>query len=217
MARVKNPILGSYSGRMGNIVYRVINGNTYVSVRPLKYKPSKSPAAKRVKNNFSAVVNLARSVNAVPALKNVWKTSEVEGYSPYHKLIRNNIALISEGNLTTENIITPEGLDLELSSLSVLKNNLNAGFTFQENANVKFPLELHGFFYFKDYNKRILSFIEKINEPEPNGVYNLSIPLNPYITKGLKEDPHPLVYLAVAGSVPPKKKIYWSGTAARQL
>ena len=156
MARVKNPILGSYSGRMGNIVYRVINGNTYVSVRPLKYKPSKSVAAKRVKNNFSAVVNLARSVNAVPALKNVWKTSETEGYSPYHKLIRNNIALISEGNLTTGNIITPEGLDLELSSLSIQKNNLNAGFTFQENANVKFPLELHCFFYFKDYNKRIL-------------------------------------------------------------
>ncbi len=217
MARVKNPILGSYSGRMGNIVYRVINGNTYVSVRPLKYKPSKSPAAKRVKNNFSAVVNLAQSVNSVPALKNIWKTSEAEGYSPYHKLIRNNIALISEGNLTTGNIITPEGLDLELSSLSLQRNTLNAGFTFRENANIKFPLELHFVFYFKDYDKRILSFVEKINEPEPDGVYNINIPLNPYVTKGLKEDPHPLVYLAATGSVPSRKKIYWSGTAAIQM
>lgn len=217
MAIVKNPAIGNYSGRIGNHVYRVIKGKTYVSIRPIKYNASKSAAAKGARKNFSSTVKLAGSVNVVPILKKIWHASEIEGYSPYHKIIKSNSSLVKNGNLTTKNIISPDGIFLELSSLSVQNKILDAEFSLIEKNSITFPAEVVFLFYFQEYNKAFFSFVEKINDAQPDGKYFMSISLNPRIMTGLKEDPHPLIFMTLIGSTPSRKKIYWTTTVARQL
>jgi hypothetical protein len=37
MARLKSQTLGVINGKVGNIVYRQVNGKTFASIRPTKY------------------------------------------------------------------------------------------------------------------------------------------------------------------------------------
>jgi hypothetical protein len=217
MAIVKNPSLGGYSGRVGNHVFRIVKGKTRVSLRPVEFHASYSAKAKRARNDFAASVKLAKAVNLVPALKNIWNSSEIKGFSAYHKIIKTNSALVKDGNLTTKNIITPEGLFLEITSLSIQSNTLKTELKFPESTGIKFPAEVFFLFGFQELENTFLSISEIINEPAPGGEYTLSTSLNSRVKTLLKEDSHPFIFIAFAGSLPSRKKVYWSSSAAVKI
>lgn len=217
MAVVKGSSLGGYSGRIGNLVYRIVKGKTRVSIRPPKYNASYSAKAKRARRDFSASVKIAKAVILIPAIKMIWNNPEIEGFSAYHKIIKTNSALVKDGNLTTKNIITPEGLYLEISSLTIQDDTLNVEFKFPESTGIKFPAEVFFLFGFQELKNKFLSISQTINEPASRGKYNLSISLNPPVKTSLTEDAHPFIFIALVGSLPSRKKVYWSSSAAVKI
>ena len=121
MAEIKKSVLGDITGKIDNLVFRRMNGKKFVSVRPDKYKPTKSIKLKKARSKFGTVVKFAVTTNSVPELKEAWKLSREKGSNSYHKIIKANSRLFNTETLTPYNKITPDGLELKLESASLKK------------------------------------------------------------------------------------------------
>ncbi len=136
MVRIKNRVLGDPVGKIGNIVYRTLNGKTFASIRPDKYNASQSKAAKSNRRRFAVAVQFAKYINSIPELSKIWKQSAVKGASSFNKIVKYNIGQIDNGFLTTRNIITPDlktkngildikSISFDQSSISITASFLN--------------------------------------------------------------------------------------------
>lgn len=217
MAEITNSVLGQVTGQISTLVFRKMNGKNFVSVRPKKYKPGKSPAAIRTKSNFAAVIKLAKNINSVPGLKEIWTNAKVRGTNSFQKIVGNNLKLVNQGKLTTSNKITPDGLFLKLNSASINDNILSLSLYFQGSVNVKMPVNLFVALCFKSDKKSIFCLIVNPDTPSPDGIYNPNIALNKEILRAMQTDPEPIIYMAFSGAVPYKKKIFWSNTVSKQF
>lgn len=215
MAQIDKSILGFVSGKLGEVVFRKMNGKKFVSMGAKKYKISQSAKAKKGRANFAASVKFAVTINSLPELKNIWSFANLEGTNSYHRIIKYNSKLVNSGNLTLANKITPDGLELVLSSLSLTdKSKIELHFSFPSN-KLKFPCSLFIVFFFN--NDLILVQKAAIENAAVDDLYSIMVPLKNQIIKALKEFPNPLVYTAAAGVQVSKKKIYWTSTAAGEL
>jgi len=106
MAILKTNPLGQLSGRVGNIVFRVVNGKTIVSQRPFYSEHPLSSKEKIRRSKFTTAVRFAKEVNQLPLLHDIWKLSY---RTPWHNILKLNAAKVSEFIPTTENIIVPPG------------------------------------------------------------------------------------------------------------
>jgi len=217
MAELKSSVIGELSGRIENAVYRIRNGKVIAYARPVNQKVSKSRKAVTARNNFAAVVTLAKTVNSVSKLKEIWRTAKVEGTSPYHRMIRNNAKRVREGLLTISNKITPEGLPLQLITAEIENKILYLSFACPVSQDMSFPATLFVHLYFGKASGTIVQLFKEISEPGPEDVFNLEFTLEGSIKKLLSKDPSPVVYIALSGNVVSKKKIYWTSTVSAQL
>lgn len=72
MVRIKNRILGNPEGKVGNVFYSTMNGNTFASSSPAKYNASQSSKAKKNRNRFGIAIEFAKYLNTIPLLKVIW-------------------------------------------------------------------------------------------------------------------------------------------------
>jgi hypothetical protein len=216
MAQLKSSVIGNLSGKLNNEVFRIMNGKNFVSVRPEHYKV-KSVKLKKAQGNLSITVKLAKSITAVPALKGPWSSANLKGSNAYHKILTSNLVLVKEGSLTTENIISPPGLPLQISSLTLEDGLLVSTLVFPGSIEFSFPAEVYFLLYFGNYKKSIIVIPGNIQNPEPEGIYQVSIPLNLTQQKMLENDSHPIVYAAFAGKHSTGKHVYWSNTACFKI
>jgi hypothetical protein len=169
------------------------------------------------RKNFAVTVKLAQSANSVSVLKDIWNTSKAEGSNAYQKLIKNNAKLSKQGSLTTSNIITPEGLTLKLESASFENKNLHLSFACPSNRYLKYPALLFVYMYFENENKSIIPVFAALEETSPDGSYDIELTLDSHIRKIFSRDPDPIIYIALAGGTPYKKRVYWTSTASLQI
>jgi len=98
-------------GKVGNNIYRVINGRMYVSALPKKYKISRTKAALAAREKFTFFIKLAKAIAANYILKMDWE-KEKNGLNVYQKIMKKYysivqnydvslIALVRSGNLFT--------------------------------------------------------------------------------------------------------------------
>ncbi|HSD64923.1 MAG TPA: hypothetical protein VLB50_14065 [Ignavibacteriaceae bacterium] len=218
MAILNNSIvLQNATGTIGNFYVRKFRGKKILVTRNPVHRKSKSAAAVKGRNNFSAVISLAVEANKVTEIKDIWKTANVEGSSPFQRMIKNNLKRVNNGVLTPSNIITPDGLPLTINSISVENNILKLGFNLPSIVNIHFPANLFILFFFNKYDRPVFSMNSKIDEPSADGTYNKNITISEPIKKAFKVDSNPIIYVAAAGSTLLKKKEYWTKTAAMQL
>ena len=94
MVRIKDhSILAKPSGKVKNIVYRVMNGKTFASHRPLKYNASKSQVAVSQRSKFAVAIKFAKYVNSIPVLSNIWKEAEIKGTTSFNRIVKFNIRM----------------------------------------------------------------------------------------------------------------------------
>ncbi len=217
MAELKSPVIGEPSGRIENVIYRRRYGKTIAYSRPKNQKFSKSRKAVGARNDFAAAVTLAKSVNDVPKLKEVWRSAKVPGTSAYHRLIKNNAKSVSNGFLTTSNKITPEGLPLRLISAEIENKILYLSLECPESPDLTFPAMIYVHLYFGKASGTMIPLFKEIPEPKPDGIYNLELSLEGSTKKLLSKDPAPVVYAALAGGTAYKKKVYWTSTVSSHL
>jgi hypothetical protein len=217
MGRVRKSVVGELEGRVDYLVFWKRNGERFVSVRPRHYNASKSEAAKTGRTNFAASVALAKAVNAVPVLKEIWTDAKVSGTDSYHRIIKFNSKLVQKGALTVTNKITPAGLPLYILSAEINYSSLQLTFSFAPNNNIKFPVTAYIFFYFKENRNTLFNISEEIKIKSQDDFYTFIINLDSIIKKELKENSNPVIYIALTGSVSYERKIYWSSTASYQF
>ncbi len=217
MALVKNAILGEVSGKMGDKVFRQMNGKTFVSERPLHYKPAKTPDARKIRSSFGITVHLAKKIILDPALKETWRAAKIEGSTPYHRIIKQNSLLTNSGSLTNRNKITPDGLFLNIDSASLENQVLHLTLNCPDEGSLIFPAKLSILYYFRKAGTPLV--LTQVNIPEsiPGGIYELDLRPAKSITKFLNDDPDALLFMALVSETILKKKIYWTSTAASRL
>ncbi|HEY6906271.1 MAG TPA: hypothetical protein VI230_02335, partial [Ignavibacteriaceae bacterium] len=167
--------------------------------------------------NFASAVRLAKSIISEPVLKEIWSIAAVDGTTPYHRAIKFNMRLAGGSSLTIRNKITPGGLPLKLSSASISGGILYLSFNCQANPNLKFPAELFMYFSFEKGDKLIIPLSSVIEIPSQNLKYNLEVSLGGRMKKLLIKDPHPILFIALAGGTVYKKSVYWTDTEAAVL
>lgn len=152
MGRIKRKKNKSYfSGKAGNVEFFTIGDEQYFRSHAKRHKKSKSKAAVGGRNNFRSVVKLAQYINHDPVLKEIWNRSSMEGRNAYQKVIKHNMPLAKDGNLTIKNILLPKGRDLFIEEFPIEGGMLN--FTFDLYGSIKPPLEVHFYYYFYNYIK----------------------------------------------------------------
>jgi len=110
MAIVKRQILGSLRGVIGDVVYKHNKGTNYTSIRPKKYKKTKSPQLIKNRSKFSKRVAFCRFILTSPLLKIVWKTAKVPGKYAYHKIFKYNYRSITNERIHYDVNILPENV-----------------------------------------------------------------------------------------------------------
>jgi hypothetical protein len=137
------------SGAAGNAEFYSMGGETFFKVRSRRHRKSKSKAAVSGRNNFKSVVTLAREINKLPVFNEIWKHSSLRGRNTYQKLIKYNMPLAYDGNLTIKNYFTPKGPDLFIPEFTLENGELD--FTFDMYGLIKPPLVLHMIYYLYNY------------------------------------------------------------------
>jgi hypothetical protein len=128
MAIVKRQILGSLSGVIGDVVYKQNRGTNYTSIRPKKYKKTKSPDLIKSRNRFSKRVAFCRFILASPLLKLVWKTAKVPGKYAYHRVFKYNYRDISNEKISNDVHILPENFSVNFGNFRLDENSFSYEF-----------------------------------------------------------------------------------------
>lgn len=111
MARIKfdkpNFILQNASGKIGKLVLRQCNGQTYLCSRPASFNPSQKPECVAARNRFAVTSKFASFLHKIPLLNEVWKASGDESLNVRAKLIKDNVKTSEEHWPSLQNTITP--------------------------------------------------------------------------------------------------------------
>jgi hypothetical protein len=134
MGRLYKPVLGRASGKVGDIVFRCVDGKVFITSHKGTNKISSSPACVNNRSRFSTVVNFAKAVNNLPDLKCIWSKSPVKGINSYSKIISKNIKAISENLITKSNMITPSGFSLYIDDVLLSTSEVSLSFLIGEKS-----------------------------------------------------------------------------------
>ena len=96
MAKVSKTILGEIKGTLGDFVFRTMKGKTFVSLRPQKYKKTKSKALENIRTGFSMLSSFCSCVNSISELTKVWALKQVSGNRTYNKIYSHNNPFIKD-------------------------------------------------------------------------------------------------------------------------
>jgi hypothetical protein len=136
MAELVNKIIGSARGKVGDVVFkRHKNGKVFFSTHKGYNEISKSKKCVENRTRFNRAVNFAKAVNSLPELREVWKSSNIEGRSAYTKIMSNNIKLFHDTNPARTNKITPHGFGFHADNLILTNNSVSIDIKLIENFN----------------------------------------------------------------------------------
>jgi hypothetical protein len=226
MAEVKREVLGCVRGRVGNRVYREMNGKTFVSERPRKYKPTKSKALKSVRHKFGLTVDFAKFINSIPVLKEVWTRASVPGTNSYQKLIKHNTKLSGENSLTVNNIITPPGIQFMLKDINFSKRKISFSIDLADNKGkwfFSYPFQVYFLIYlYEPVNKKaeqfkFISSNSKVDSATTGGLYSVQLDLKANERSLFNKYKKQIVYLALVSEHTSGRKVYWSSTCTAQV
>ena len=150
------------SGPAGNVDFYSFGGTTYFKSRAKRHKKSRSKLAVTGRNNFASVVKFSGGVIKIPAIKEIWNSSSFPGRNAFQKIIKNNMPLARDGNLTIKNFYTPKGHKLFIPDFYLEEDALR--FEFDVYGLIRPPLTVHMFFYLynrKDTNSFVFTFLYK--------------------------------------------------------
>lgn len=119
MARAVKQPLGAVRGRVGDVIFRYMNGKRFISVYNGDVKISQSEKSVTNRNKFGAAIKFAKAVNSVDDLKNVWNFSSAPGRSAYTKIYKLNNQRIHPDFISPFCQITPNGVGYNLDSFEL--------------------------------------------------------------------------------------------------
>ncbi len=124
MAELKSSVLGEVRGKIGNELFRKINGKIFISEITGKYTTSQLPheidkrSRQKVNGKFGSVI-LKSSL-----LKAIWEKEKAPCTRANNKINKVNFAFCEPGRPSEKAQITPGGFKLEAEEISVLPGRI---------------------------------------------------------------------------------------------
>lgn len=100
--------LGNLSGKIGDVVFKQRGGKTFIAKAPKRKSNYVSPETKKRRDKFAVVGQIAKVINSVPQLKEIWGYSCKKNNSPYNKIFKNIYTKIHEDDFTKFGGIIPD-------------------------------------------------------------------------------------------------------------
>jgi hypothetical protein len=116
MARAVKKPLGGVRGKVGSVIYRYMNGRTFISVHNEKYNISQTKESKNNRSKFGTTIKFSKAVNSISDLKKVWDQSIAPGRSSYTKIFKYNSQSIKPDLVSKACTITPGGIGSKIES-----------------------------------------------------------------------------------------------------
>ena len=127
MAQLKKTVLGKVSGAVGDVLFRQRNGKNIVGTRPSSFTPGSDPASVARRNRFGLSISFAKTMNSIPLLKSVWKSTTPAGLSPYNFMIKTNYVSIAPDNISGNAVLVPGfGFGVTPSAVSIDSSGIQA-------------------------------------------------------------------------------------------
>jgi hypothetical protein len=126
MALVSGNVIGNLSGRLGNLSARTVNGKTILAARPSSFNASQDPSVLVVRKKFAITSNFGKYVLSLAVLTAVWEKVKEAGNSLFNTVFKYNYQYSAVDKPTENNIITPGGFTLPVSSASVAADSVTA-------------------------------------------------------------------------------------------
>jgi hypothetical protein len=211
------------SGLAGHIEFYTVKGETFFKSHAKRHRKSRSKKARSGRSNFASVVKFANAIIKIPELKEIMSHSSLEGRNAFQKLIKYNMPLAYDGDLTIKNFCTPKGVDIYIPDLFLDDDTLN--FEFDVYGKIKPPLKLHMFLYL--YNTKIKDGFKFIVMPKcikitqddidevkkkGNSKYIINNKLIGDERKLLSNYKDVIVFITVTGTPSIANRKYWTNT-----
>jgi hypothetical protein len=124
MARAVKQPLGGVRGRVGDVIYRYMNGKSFISVYNADVKISQTENSVANRSKFGTAIKFAKAVNSVDGLKIVWNNSTATGRSAYTKIFKENNQKAHPDFVSPLCSITPDGVGYKLDSFDLDKKSV---------------------------------------------------------------------------------------------
>lgn len=95
MARLDKKNLGNVKGKVGDLVFRNLFGNTYIASAPVKYTTPMDEVSVKNRNKFSFFQALSSAVGQIYWFKQIWKNSRIPGNIFNNKFFTANNKLVT--------------------------------------------------------------------------------------------------------------------------
>ena len=126
MALLSGNVIGNLSGKLGNLSARTVNGQTIMAARPSSFNASQSQAVVEVRQKFAVTGMFAKNVLTLSTLEEIWRKTKVVGISVFNAIFKANFGYSSTVKPTEQNIITPEGFALPITTAAVEADKITA-------------------------------------------------------------------------------------------
>ena len=133
MAIIKKDILSSFTGKLGNLAIRNINGKTIAAARPSHYNKSNSDKAVSQRNKFSIVNGFAKNIYLFEELVKIWNQYSYQKSTAYNSIMSNNLKSTTNEGLTLSNIIVPPSDYNLINDISIIDNYANVTIELPQN------------------------------------------------------------------------------------
>jgi hypothetical protein len=216
--------LGKANGRVGNAVIRDFGYDSFISVRPKRYKIKKNFKDVSHKLHFYYSMQFAKWVFNYPDFKEVWNKSNMPGKRGYNRMITANIELLKDNLPSTDNILTPKGRALLLDITEL--NNKGLKFSFGMAGLIKPPFFLTIVIMLFNPIESDLGLnkiegarlyftpksAEKIKNKKENGKYDYKYAFNQMTKFYMTHFRNMILYATVVGTPTIKGKAWWTST-----
>ena len=127
MAKLKKSVLGKITGAVGDLVFRLKNGNNYVGVRPSSFMPGTDAASIKRRSRFGVACKFAKAVNKSLPLRNLWKLYAPAILSPFNFIMKTNYHYVRSLNITDSVTLVPDiGFNLTGTTLTANDTEIKA-------------------------------------------------------------------------------------------
>jgi len=109
MANLKEKVLGSVSGGLGDIIFRNVKGKNVISMKPASFNTPQDPGSVARRGKFLMVVKLAASINSNVQLKSIWKQFGPSGLSIINTLVKTNYLNVTPDDINDSMLLVPSG------------------------------------------------------------------------------------------------------------
>jgi hypothetical protein len=108
MAIVKSGSAGSFRGKVGDKIYRKVNGKTVVVQAPEFINVSNSNGCLKSRHAFRIAEDLSKTIKSDELLYGLWDKVKPSGNNKFSRIMKANLGVINEKGINERNVITPD-------------------------------------------------------------------------------------------------------------